>query len=251
MGTDGDDGVRRGADGARGEYRERVSRLSGAVVWAKRTPDGVREAPQRVLPDGCTDLLWMDGRLTVAGPDTTAHIPAVRPGSLVVGLRFAPGQGPAVIGVPAHVLRDRRVPLEELWPRDRVARLAGTLAGNRSPGRVLEEIAVDRLRAADDPPDPARGMIAAALAGGRSVAEVARTVGVGERQLHRRCLTAFGYGPKTLGRVLRLVRALELARGGMPYADVAARAGYADQAHLAREVKALTGVPLGALVASG
>ncbi|MFH8593506.1 helix-turn-helix domain-containing protein [Streptomyces rimosus] len=251
MSADGDGSVRRGADGERGGYRERASRLSGAVVWAKRAPGGVPEAPQRVLPDGCTDLLWMDGRLTVAGPDTTAHTPAVRPGSLVVGLRFAPGQGPAVIGVPAHVLRDQRVPLDELWPRDRVARLAGTLAGTGSPGRVLEEIAVDRLRAAADPPDPARGMIAAALADGRPVAEVARTVGVGERQLHRRCLTAFGYGPKTLARVLRLVRALELARGGMPYADVAARTGYADQAHLAREVKALAGVPLGVLVASG
>ncbi|MFH8406590.1 helix-turn-helix domain-containing protein [Streptomyces sp. NPDC018019] len=251
MCTDGGGGVRRGADGARGGYRERPARLSGAVVWTKRAPDGVPEVPQRVLPDGCTDLLWMDGRLIVAGPDTSAHLPTVRPGSVVVGLRFAPGQGPAVVGVPAHVLRDRRVPLEELWPRERVARLAGTLAGTESPGRVLEGIAVDRLRAADDPPDPARGVIAAALGRGRSVAEVARTVGIGERQLHRRCLTAFGYGPKTLARVLRLVRALELARGGLPYADVAARAGYADQAHLAREVKALAGVPLGVVVASG
>ncbi len=51
-----------------------------------------------------------------------------------------------------------------------------------------------------------------------------------------------------LARVLRLVRALELARGGMPYAAVAARAGYADQAHLAREVKALAGAPLGVIV---
>jgi AraC-like DNA-binding protein len=38
-----------------------------------------------------------------------------------------------------------------------------------------------------------------------------------------------------------------LARRGTPQASVAAVAGYADQAHLAREVKALTGVPLSAL----
>nr|WP_079193815.1 helix-turn-helix transcriptional regulator [Streptomyces sp. CB02923] len=225
--------------------------MAGAVVWAKREPGGAVRAPQRVLPDGCTDLLWWGGRLTVAGPDTTAYTPVARPGATVVGLRFAPGQGPAVFGVPAHVLRDLRVPLEELWPRGLVDRLSAMVAGTGSPGRVLEEIAVRRLREAAGPADPARKVIAGALGGGRSVAEVARTVGVGERQLHRRCLDAFGYGPKTLARVLRLVRALELARGGMPYADVAARAGYADQAHLAREVKALAGAPLGVIVAPG
>lgn len=234
-----------------GGYRERAARLSGAVVWEKRAPGGVPAAPRRVLPDGCTDLLWMDDRLVVAGPDTRAHLPATRPGELVVGLRFAPGQGPAFFGVPAHALRDQRVPLDVLWPRDQVERLAGTVAGNGSPGRVLEEIALRRFREAADPPDPAREVIAAALGRGRPVAEVARTVGVGERQLHRRCLEAFGYGPKTLARVLRLVRALELARGGLPYADAAARAGYADQAHLAREVKALAGAPLGVILAPG
>ncbi|MEV5593110.1 helix-turn-helix transcriptional regulator [Streptomyces sp. NPDC052496] len=251
MSADGDGGGCRSIEGRRDGYRERPSRLSGAVLWVKRAPGGVPEAPRPVLPDGCTDLLWMDGRLIVAGPDTTAHIPAARPGSVVVGLRFAPGQGPAVVGVPAHVLRDRRVPLTELWPRDLVERLTGTVAGTGSPGRVLEEIALRRLREAAGPSDPARGVIAAALGRGRSVAEVAGTVGVGERQLHRRCLEAFGYGPKMLARVLRLVRALELARGGMPYADVAARAGYADQAHLAREVKALAGAPLGVIAAPG
>ncbi|WP_143615380.1 helix-turn-helix domain-containing protein, partial [Streptomyces sparsogenes] len=67
--------------------------------------------------------------------------------------------------------------------------------------------------------------------------------------LHRRSLAAFGYGPKTLARVLRLNRALDAARAGTAFAEVAALAGYADQAHLAREVKALTGVPLGRLLA--
>ncbi len=66
--------------------------------------------------------------------------------------------------------------------------------------------------------------------------------------MHRRCLTAFGYGPKTLARILRLQRGLALARCGVPFAETAARAGYADQPHLAREVRDLAGTTLGELL---
>ena len=87
-----------------------------------------------------------------------------------------------------------------------------------------------------------------ALAAGRSVADTADALGLGARQLHRRALVAFGYGPKTLARVLRLQRALGLARQGVPFAETAALAGFADQAHLARDVRDLAGLPLSELL---
>ncbi len=90
--------------------------------------------------------------------------------------------------------------------------------------------------------------VVTALDAGRPVAATADELGLGARQLHRRSLAAFGYGPKTLARVLRLHRALALARDGVPFADTAARAGYADQAHLARDVRELAGLPLGELL---
>ncbi|MET8073798.1 helix-turn-helix transcriptional regulator [Streptomyces sp. NPDC005271] len=235
-----------------GGYRERTSRLGGgAVVWARTAGAG----EQRVLPDGCTDLIWSDagpaGELIVAGPDTHAQLAAAPPGSHYVGLRFAPGTGPAVLGVPAHELRNLRVPLAALWPHAQARGVQERLAeAGGGAGRVLEEVALGRLRDAQ-PPDPALRAVVAGLSGGASVSEVAAAVGLGERQLHRRSLAAFGYGPKTLARVLRLNRALTLARGGVPYAEVALMAGYADQAHLAREVTALAGLPLSRLLASG
>ncbi|MYT31544.1 MULTISPECIES: AraC family transcriptional regulator [unclassified Streptomyces] len=252
-----------GADGGRaapGPYGERASRVPGAVLWRTTTVPGAGP----VLPDGCTDLIWGAGRLLVAGPDTGPQAPggAVPGGTRWVGLRFAPGQGPAVFGVPAHELRDRRVPLEDLWGARRARELAERAAAG-APGAVLEEAARDALRAAGRwaPGAAARGelpgrdgrtaAIVSGLGHGRPVAEVARLAGMGERRLHRHSLAVFGYGPKTLGRVLRLVRALELARAGVPYAEVAARAGYADQAHLAREVKSLAGAPMGALLGPG
>ncbi|WNI28438.1 DUF6597 domain-containing transcriptional factor [Streptomyces sp. ITFR-6] len=228
-------------------YEERASRLDGAKVWRLTVPPG---SAHPVLPDGCMDLLWIGGRLLVAGPDTRAEPASVSDGGSIAGIRFAPGTAPALLGVPAHELRDRRIALAGLWPDARVRELTERVAQAEEPAAALEEIALRRA-AATAPPDPVMAYAAAQLDGGRSVADTARAAGLGARQLHRRSLTAFGYGPKTLARVLRLQRALALVRSGTPYADAALAAGCADQAHLAREMRELAGTTLtGYLAAS-
>ncbi|MGW0331043.1 DUF6597 domain-containing transcriptional factor [Streptomyces sp. NPDC003011] len=226
-------------------YAERASRLTGAVVWTN-TPS---ETAAPVLPDGCMDLLWNEGRLTVAGPDTRAYVIEGRPGSWA-GVRFYPGTAPALLGVPAHELRDRRVDLADLWPSREVRRLTARVDAAADPASGLEEVALRRALAAG-PPDPLLRRLVTALDAGRPVAATADELGIGARRLHRRSLAAFGYGPKALARVLRLRRALALARAGVPFAETAARAGFADQAHLARDVRELAGMPLRALLARG
>ncbi|EFL35717.1 AraC family transcription regulator [Streptomyces viridochromogenes DSM 40736] len=224
-------------------YTQRASRLAGAVLWTN-TPAG--GGAGRILPDGCMDLLWNDGRLLVAGPDTHAYLTEGEPSSWA-GIRFHPGTAPALLGVPAHELRDRRVALADLWPASEVRRLTARVNRATDPASGLEEVA---LACASDagPPDPLLRQVVAALDAGRPVAATADELGIGARQLHRRSLSAFGYGPKTLARVLRMQRALALARAGVPLAETAARAGFADQAHLARDVKELAGVPVRALL---
>jgi AraC-like DNA-binding protein len=223
-------------------YREWATGLAGAVAWRR-----VAEQPQthRILPDGCLDLIWSDGQLLVAGPDTVAQEVTSPAGRIYAGLRFMPGTGPSVFGVPAHELRDSRVRLDELWPQRLVNRL--TTRVSEAPDRIaaLLDIARPRIEV-----DPVTAAVVAGLRAGRPVSVVAHEVGLSERQLLRRSLASFGYGPKTLARVLRMERALALATGGMPAADVAANVGYADQAHLSREVKALTGVSLTRMRAS-
>ncbi|MFF4925016.1 helix-turn-helix domain-containing protein [Kitasatospora sp. NPDC001261] len=240
-------------------YQERACRLPGAVLWTKpalgrtggRASAGRTGAARAglVLPDGCMDLLWTEGRLLVAGPDTRAFHPGPGLRGPWVGVRFRPGAAPALLGVPAHELRDRRVELADLRPAAEVRRLTGHIDAAPDPAAALEALAL-RLAADAQPEDPLVRAVAASLAAGRSVAATAETVGLGARQLHRRSLAAFGYGPKTLARILRLQRALALARSGVPQAETAARTGYADQAHLARDVRELAGLPLTALLSS-
>jgi AraC-like DNA-binding protein len=76
--------------------------------------------------------------------------------------------------------------------------------------RALEIASAEGLCDADRP-DPAVAAIVTRLRAGTSVVATADAVGLSARQLHRRCLDSFGYGPKTLARVLRMERALALA----------------------------------------
>jgi AraC-like DNA-binding protein len=227
-------------------YEERPSRLPGAVVWTN-TPAGPGAQP--VLPDGCMDLLWREGQLLVAGPDTRPYVPEGNPAHWA-GVRFHPGTAPALLGVPAHELRNRRVELADLWGKAEVRHLRARVDAAPDPATALEELALERA-AHTDPPDALLGSLVAALRAGRPVAGTADELGLSARQLHRRSLSAFGYGPKTLARILRLQRALALARKGVPFAETATLAGYADQAHLARDVRELAGMPLGKLLGVG
>lgn len=219
-------------------YRERASTVPGAVLWTS-TPTGAGTGP--VLPDGCMDLLWRSdtAQILVAGPDTVAQPSQDVPGVSWTGLRFAPGHAPALLGVPADALRDTRVPLGDLWDAARVRRLTDRVAA--APAAGLEELA------GGTPHDAGLDRAARLLASGRSVAEVADDLGVAVRTLHRRSLSAFGYPPQLLARVLRFRRAAGALRAGTAPSRVAVEAGFADQAHLTREVRVFAGTTPSAL----
>jgi len=220
-------------------YRERPSRVPGGFVWTSRaTGDDTR-----VLPDGCMDLLWDGRRIVVAGADTHAQLVRKEPGTVMTGLRFAPGFAPRVLGVPADALTDRHVPLDAIWPADRARRVTDALAASARPGRELEAIALETAPVPDADTELVDEVVALTRAGWTTAA-IADRVGLSARQLQRRSSAAFGYATKTLHRVLRLQHALALVRDGARAAESAARAGYADQAHLARDVKDLAGVSL-------
>jgi len=210
-------------------YAERPAPAGLACLWTRTVTS---PTVQRVVPDGCTDLMWTPatGALFVAGPDTQAQLATVAPGTLY-GVRLPPGAFPSVFGVPAHAVRDLRVPLAELVPGVRLTSFSDMVSFCAS--RVVM--------------DPALAATASLLRSG-NVTSAAWEIGLSSRQLRRRCLDAFGYPPKVLQRVLRFDAAVRLAWDGLPFAAVAAEAGYADQAHLAREVRSLAGVPLGQLI---
>lgn len=219
-------------------------------VWTSPVGWSARPRHAWILPDGCTDIVWTGAALLVAGPDT-APVPVALPeGAVVVGVRFVPGQAAGFLGAPASAITDSRVALAELWPeapslQQRVADAptAGAAAA------VLVEALVERRRGVE--PDLLVAEAVELIAAGTSPGALSPALGLGERQLRRRVTAAVGYPPAVLRRILRLQSFLNRA-DAMPDAGLAAlgvAVGYADQAHLGREVRALTGMTPATLVA--
>ncbi|HEX2313369.1 MAG TPA: DUF6597 domain-containing transcriptional factor [Thermomonospora sp.] len=219
-----------------------------ACVWTHGRTEADAPFVQRVVPDGCVDVIWSDwdGRLQLAGPDTGPHVATVPPGGRMVAVRFRPGLAAPALGVPLDAVRDARPALSEVWG-DAADALAERLAVAGDPLDVLTRAVAERVRRSEVPADPMAPALVAELSGA-TVRDAARRLGLSDRQLRRRAVAAFGYGPKTLQRVLRFHRAVTLARSGIPPADAAYATGFADQAHLAHEVRSLAGVPLSVLL---
>lgn len=228
--------------------------LEGHLVCTWRGDLGAMRLP---LPDECLDLVWVDdGSIWLSGPETRSWSRGYPPGTGAVGVRFRPGSGPVVLGLAASDVRDTRIRMDELWDDRDAHELAERVAHRLDDrGRALEmEGAVRRLTSSAPPVDEVALQVAACLGQARptSVRDLRRMVGLSERQIHRRCTAAFGYGPAVLVRILRLHRVLELARAherppGL--ADLAATAGYFDQQHLSHEVRAIVGTTPGTLLA--
>ena len=214
-------------------------------VWTRA--GGERpDAYDRIVPDGCMDLIWSDrAGVIVVGPNTTAFMAPLQPGSTSVGVRLHPGAAPPLFGVPAPMLRDGRTAAREVFG-DAGARLeeqVSAAADSSDRARHLIAFLYGRARRGGEPDPIVRA--AAANLQRVPVADVAEQLAVSERHLRRRVSEAVGYGPKRLGRVLRLREALASLRAGAELAEAAYGSGYADQAHFTNECRALAGVSPG------
>jgi catechol 2,3-dioxygenase-like lactoylglutathione lyase family enzyme len=177
----------------------------------------------QVLPDACMDVFWDGSDIWVAGPDTGPVSVSREPGSVIVGIRFRPGAGPAILGPSGHELLNARPRLADIWGR-RAESLAARLhdSGSADEARTVLDAVFAREAGFRDP-DDAMELVVLLLSAGPSqlsIRGVASEVGLSERQLHRRSLRSFGYalskGVKSMRSRLSIitlgVRDLERAR---------------------------------------
>jgi AraC-like DNA-binding protein len=242
-------------------YRRHVPRLASAAhahvvascVDAFWFYDGIG-VPHRVLPDGCMDIVFdlATGRTRAVGAMSRADTVCVAEGERLFGVRFRPGRAALFFDVKAGELLDLGAPLDAvLGPR--AALLAERVAEARTDDAralAVAELVCDRgarVRAIDARVDRAATLLERSR-GLATIPAVASAVSVSTRQLERLFDDRVGVGPKVFARVLKMQTAVRLLeQRHTPGAHIAALAGYADQPHLVRELRALCGVSPSAL----
>lgn len=168
-----------------------------------------------------------------------------------LGLVLPPATAAQLMGPSTGALADVTLAWAELAGAAESARLEGELHRAAGDPSRLQALQGSLRRVLERGSERVRHSRAWALQGlceavGRHGARAASSLGVGERQLERRCRALLGLSPKQLQRLTRfhavLAGALRCQR--VPDADAALAAGFYDQSHLAREALQLAGAPL-------
>lgn len=234
-----------------------ASRVSPVAALSVHAVD--RDTRGTVVPRLESRIVVRFGSMARGGLDAHAmgvrqqvHRKRVAGGQRIVVARLPLGMDEVVLGVPASAIAGHTVALEDLW--DDAARLFDRLGDARDmpeaaaalEGAISERLGSAHARAAH----PRFALEAARRLERANVDTVAADLGVSARHLRRVFGEALGMGPKAFARLTRFHRALRDARqdehGG--WADIAAAAGYYDQAHLIAEFRAIAGVTPRALV---
>jgi len=205
------------------------------------------------MPDGCFDLLTVDDeRPYLMGPETVRADHVVPGGTTIIGVRLRPGVGARLFGGVASHLVDGGAFLRDLGRSPGSSRRAALALGPTSAAhRPLIELLLPRILAATPNDGVAFGVDWLARHPAATVDELCARLGWSPREVRRRFTTALGFGPKVMQRMLRFQRSLTEARraeAGTTLSRVAAAAGYADQAHMTREFRALANTTPGSLL---
>jgi AraC-like DNA-binding protein len=199
--------------------------------------DSDAATPSAVFTDGWFMGLWTR-RVIVEYPSQVR----------LVGVHFKPWGLSPFVDLPSSELRDRWVPADAVWGPG-LDLLRDRAAGAASTGEILQ-IVEDELRSRLAP-TPSRGFELVHHTAGRlaaswgavSVGELTDSAGVSGNHLAAQFKSHVGVTPKRVARIYRFARLILSVDAVRPvdWSELAAIAGYFDQAHLSKEFKDFTG----------
>lgn len=205
-----------------------------------------RDSTYDIVPDGCVDVVLhrhgATAQIWAYGTATRLNRAAVAPGDYL-GIRFRPGMSRLFLDLPAQELTDRRelAPPAFAHELEPLFEVLGTSRMHDLLDRILEQHLArvqPRLSAID-----AAARSICASHGAVRIEDLVRRYGKSRRQFEREFRRCVGIGAKHLAVIARLqcAAARVAARPSGSLADVALDAGYADQSHMTRDFRRLTG----------
>lgn len=237
-----------------------VVRRFWVPVWS--LPADVRST-QRVLQYPVCQLVVGSDEAVLVGPDRRLGTRELAGTGWAVGVMLQPAVGAVLNGGPMTTMTDRQRDLAEVEALPDPAGLTRRVRAVMEPGpadteRQREACAIVATALATLLPVDDEGMLVNRIVSEveadptlRRVSDVCERFGLTERTLQRLTARRVGLTPKWLVQRRRLHEAAERLRAGdrVDLAAVAAELGYADQAHLTRDFRAVTGLTPGAYAA--
>jgi len=232
--------------------RRPAARLRGVIDRLWHIEDAA-PSPAIICPDGRTEIVLHLGapmrgqhrHLLVGQMDGPVTIIPSGPVAMV-GARFRPGALHKVLPVAQDRLAGQILDLESVWQHWTRRAAERVAAADEADARlavfesVLEEIVPLEIAPTSDRGLDATLIRLRASGGTAAIERLASEAGLSRRQFERRFREYVGLPPRLFGRIVKFQRAFRLlgVDGG---ASIAARCGYADQAHLVREVRRFAG----------
>lgn len=245
------------------------------TLWYARVP-GLTHRRERVLPSGRVQVILNLARdfLTdcphdapeqkippslVVGGRSIYEIVATADLADLIGIVFEPGGFPPFAGDTADLFANRTFSLEGVWGqparelRDRLREIA-------SPSErlvCLEQWLVARfgeqLHCSSLHPSVSFTLQWVDQSSKLSMKEIARRSGWSERRISQLFQQQVGFSPKVWHRIRRFQRAVQCLQAGteVRWGDLAVECGFYDQAHLAKEFRAFSGITLSAYSTDG
>lgn len=225
------------------------------VQW--RLSDG-ESIDQRVIDLPAVTVTIEEGDvpapLVVTGLHGRAWMRQITGAGSVFAIRLRPAGLAVLSELSPHQIADCTAPLTPQLDADLHALAAGIAAEKTVELRVRAADAAIRARMGERPPRPEHVLANAVLdelssrVRSRTGASLAEGFGVSERTIQRALRATLGRGPKWISRRIRL-QAVAQALASSSVRDLAALAtdlGYADQAHLTADFRAVAGTTPGA-----
>ncbi|WP_410872970.1 AraC family transcriptional regulator [Nocardia sp. A7] len=165
-----------------------------------------------------------------------------------VGVHFKPWGLAPFLPMPAAELCDRPATVEQIWGQPAIAELRNRLTSADAPKQMLmllQEALMRRLHETDGLELVRRtSSVIAATGGAVAVSDLCVAAGVSSTYLAKRFKEIIGVTPKRLARSYRFTATTLAINVAAPidWGDVAAGAGYFDQAHFGHEFREFTGL---------
>jgi AraC-like DNA-binding protein len=222
--------------------------LKGVVehFWVQHAP-GPKDfqVPWRLVPDINPQIIVVASRGTgcfrcaVVGARSRFADISQANRVLTLGAQLRPGALPLLTRLPASDFTDRSVSIEEAFGvRGRL--LIERLTEQRSAEQALRVL--NQFLSTEFGGQRTGPVLDALASDDQRAEELAAVLGLPSRTLYARMKEQVGLAPKRLLRIRRIHRALSVCRDRpMPWAQLSAWCGFADQPHLVREFHNLLG----------